>query len=93
MPPTTTQSDFYELESAAEEPLRCQTDQTVECDRPAEWLAIRHQPCGHKLLCDDHLRRWLLIVVERAQQGYAPTCSVCHQWFRELDDLARFVRL
>ncbi len=93
MTTSTTDPQFESIIAARDEPLRCQTDQTAGCENPPMWLAIRHQPCGHKPLCDHHLTQWLLIIGERAQEGYAPTCSVCGQWFTDLDDFARFVRI
>ena len=88
-PMTTATTDrlFDELISTLDEPLHCQTDQTSECHNRATWLAIRHQPCGYKLLCSFHLHRWLRRVAERADRYY-PTCSVCHQYFETIDEFA-----
>lgn len=89
---TTTSSPLFEdVVAAWDEPLRCQTDQTDQpCTSPAAWLAVLHQPCGRKPLCEYHLNRWLL---NRIVYPGAVACSVCRRHFNDLDVFARFVRL
>ncbi|WP_067751578.1 hypothetical protein [Mycobacterium sp. E3305] len=85
---------FDEIVDTWDEPPRCQTGQSPRpCQRPATWLAIQHAPCGHKLLCTYHRNRWIRRRLADMEEGWAPTCATCHQYFQTIDGFARFVRL
>jgi len=51
MTDTATSPLFDEVVAAWDELLRCQTDQTQPCTKPAAWLAVLHQPCARKPPC------------------------------------------
>lgn len=85
---------FEEVVAEWDEPLRCQTGQSPRpCRNRAAWLAVQHEPCGHKLVCTYHYKRWLkrnlLNLVVYEDFG----CPDCHQRFTSIEQFARFRRL
>ena len=93
---TAVASLFEEVVSGWNEPLWCQSAQSVRpCRNQARWLAVLHAPCGRKLLCTFHYRRWLGRVLERIRLEGAFGCPdySCSQEFTAIGQCARFVRL
>ena len=61
------------------------------CSRQATWLAVTHKPCGGpKLLCAEHVLRWMgeamEIIVERGEMH----CPDCDEWLLTPEQCIRF---
>lgn len=91
---STTHASFSEVISAWDDPLCCQSDQSPrQCRNRATWIAIQHDPCGHKLVCTYHYKRWLKksqqLLVANEEFG----CPRCSGTFTSIEQFGRFQRL
>lgn len=62
------------------------------CRREAQWILAFHE-CGQKLLCTQHLNRFIAIVEGRLAAGKLVICVVCQEPVHSIDDLFTTRRL
>ncbi|OBI14296.1 hypothetical protein A5712_03585 [Mycobacterium sp. E2327] len=87
--PPDTADTFDAVVSAWAESVRCES--AYGCERPASWLALRHQPCGgHQPVCTFHYRKWVRASLARIGRSGRMRCIYCGQNFKTVEQCMCF---